>query len=204
MATGIDTSVSCLNAVEALKNAGVDFVARYYANKGKKTLSKPEALAIGTAGMRIVAIWEDGFPTRASYFSYAKCVDDGTSAHHDALLVGQPVESAIYFAVDYDAAPAEIAGSIGDYFRGVRDGFLTITAGGTSHSVGVYGSGATCSWLLARKLVTYTWLAQSSGFLGSAEFSTWNIKQGPTTMKCGIEVDTNEAVDDYGGFAVSF
>lgn len=60
MPTGGDTSSSCFDAPRALAAYGVEFVGRYYANKGKKILTKAEALAIVSAGMKIVAIWEDG------------------------------------------------------------------------------------------------------------------------------------------------
>jgi hypothetical protein len=202
MALGIDASISCLAVVKDLKGTGIEFVARYYANAGEKALSKAEAVALSSAGLKIVAIWEDGFPTKGSYFSYAKGVDDGTSAFHDAMSLGQPIRSPIYFAVDYDAELTEICGCIADYFAGVRAGFAAIAAGNTVHPVGVYASGATCSWLLAREFVSYTWLSQSLGFRGSKEFTTWNLKQGATEQRCGIEVDTDEGDSDYGGFMV--
>ena len=200
MKIGVDTSQNCKLTATALANAGVEFVCRYYANRGKKILTRDEALAISQANMSIVAVWEDGYPTKASYFSYAKGVDDGSSAYHDALTIGQPAGTPIYFAVDYDASPAEIGGMILDYFRGLSAGFLASSGDVSDHSIGVYGSGATCAFLLARNLVSYTWLSQSKGFRGYREFTNWNIRQGPSEVMNGLSIDKDEATEDFGGF----
>ena len=200
MPTGIDASTNCGAAAACLKAAGHDFVARYYANRGKKVLTAEEAGQLNAAGLKLVVVWEDGSPTSADYFSYSKGVDDSTSAFHDAMQLGQPIQSPIYFAVDFDAKQVQITGSIADYFRGIADGFNTAAAGGPAHPIGVYGSGATCSWLLARQAVNYAWLAQSTKWTGFDDFVAWNIKQGAETVVCGIDVDPNIAVDDYGGF----
>lgn len=203
MANGIDASVNCTEKASELQASGIEFVCRYYANSGKKVLSRAEALGLNQAGLNIVVVWEDGYPTKASYFSYAKGVDDGSSAYHDALLIGHPIESPIYFAVDYDASSADVSGGICDYFRGVAAGFAASGGGAPSHPIGVYGSGATCSFLLARSLVDFAWLSQSTGFRGSKDFADWNIKQGPEQQMLGIDVDVDESADNYGGFQLS-
>lgn len=195
--------MNCAGSAAVFKTAGVVFVARYYANKGKKVLSRDEAATLCAHGLSIVAIWEDGFPRTPRYFSYAKGVDDGTSAFHDALIMGQPSAAPIYFAVDYDAAPTEIAGCINDYFRGIHAGLEAAANGGVCNPVGVYGSGAACSWLLARELARYTWLSQSTGWRGYHEFASWNIRQGPRDKAFTINVDADEANEDYGGFVVA-
>lgn len=199
MPKGIDSSANCAAAATCLKNAGYEFVARYYANSGRKVLTAAEAQQLLHVGLQLVAIWEDGLPKTVGYFSYSKGVDDGTSAFHDAMRLGQPLNSPIYFAVDYDASPDHIAGSIADYFRGIADGFKTIGAGGPVHPIGVYGSGATCSWLLGRGAVRYSWLSQSRKW-AQHDFRGWNIKQGSKMSVCGIDIDPDDAVDDYGGF----
>ncbi len=72
MVRGLDTNSDCTSVAEEIVNEGFNFVGRYYANAGKKRLTLTEARALGVAGIKIVAIWEDGYPTKASYFSYAK------------------------------------------------------------------------------------------------------------------------------------
>jgi hypothetical protein len=202
MARGFDTSTDCSTVAVEVAKAGVSFVGRYYANSGKKRLRQAEAYALRAAGLKIVTVWEDGSPTRAGYFSYAKGVDDSTSAYHDALLLGQPKGSAIYFAVDFDASQFEVAGVLNDYFRGIAAGFMAASSGNPEHPVGVYGSGATCAWMLARGLAKYSWLAMSSGWSGS-DFDGWSIKQSQGDSIAGVDFDADHsASDDYGGFVV--
>src|SRR5258708_31907380 len=110
MARGFDTTANCGGLALKLKAAGYDFIARYYAHKGSKRLSPAEAKLVSAVGLQLVTVWEDA-ATHTGYFSRARGVDDGTSAYHAALLVGQPPGSAIYFAVDYDAPPGAIGGA---------------------------------------------------------------------------------------------
>jgi hypothetical protein len=202
VAKGFDTNANCTSAAKDIAEAGNNFVGRYYANAGKKRLTLAEARALGSFGLRIVAIWEDGYPTEASYFSYAKGVDDSSSAYHDASLIGQPKGSPIYFTVDFDASNGEIAGALKDYFEGITAGFVAAGRGVSEHAVGVYGSGATCAWVLARGLATYSWLAMPPKWSGS-DFSGWSIKQSRSTPIAGRNVDGDiTASDDYGGFMV--
>ena len=70
MAKGLDANVDCAAHAPCLKEAGVDFVGRYYKFvAGAEPLTRTEALALSQAGLFIVAIYENGFPTRAGYFS---------------------------------------------------------------------------------------------------------------------------------------
>jgi len=205
MRQGLDASTKCATQAKCLKSAGYEFVCRYYARNTKKAIGLAEARALSAAGLNIVVIWED-VPTSTAYFSHSRGVDDATSAYHAAMLLGQPAESPIYFAVDYDAPPDAIAGAIADYFKGVDDGFKAIAMGSSVHPIGVYGSGATCSWLLKRGMATFSWLAQSTKWSGHDTFSEWNIKQGPgkPLSKCGgLSIDTDQAQESYGGFAIS-
>jgi hypothetical protein len=202
--SGIDLSTDCSAQVDCIKGSGKSFVGRYYANPhSKKILTLNEAKAISQAGLSVVAVWEDGMPTSGSYFSYSEGVDNGTSAYNMASKIGQPANTPIYFAVDYDAIDDDITGSINDYFRGLRDGFNTISGGTPIHPIGVYGSGAVCSWLLARNAAAYCWLAQSTGWRGYNDFTAWNIKQHAETSLCSLDVDLDDAVADYGGFKVA-
>ena len=202
MAKGFDTTANCAGVAAQLKAAGYDFVGRYYAHTGSKRLSAAEAKAVSGAGLQLVTVWEAA-PTTTRYFSRARGIDEGTSAYHAALLVGQPAGSAIYFAVDYDAPQAAIAGAIADYFRGIGDGFAAI-AGNTApaYRIGVYGSGASCSAMIGHGLARLSWLAQSTGWSGYGTYSGWNIKQGAETTLLGLAVDPDEGVEDFGAFLV--
>jgi hypothetical protein len=202
MRKGLDTTANCGRLAPQLKSAGFDFIARYYAHKGAKRLLLPEARLVSAAGLQLVAVWETA-PTSTAYFSRARGVDDGTSAYHAAQLIGQAARSAIYFAVDYDAPQAAIAGGVSDYFRGIGDGFALIAhSTPPAYRIGVYGSGATCAAIVGHGLATLSWLAQSTGWAGYQGYKTWNIKQGAETELLGIRIDPDEAIDDYGGFMV--
>jgi hypothetical protein len=203
MTQGLDTNANCTSAAKLIVEGGNAFVGRYYANSGKKRLTLAEAQALGSVGLRIVALWEDGYPTKSSYFSYAKGVDDSTSAYHDALQLGQPKSSPIYFTVDFDASQEEIGGAINEYFKGVTTGFKAASRGEHEFAVGVYGSGRTCARLLEQGLVTYSWLAMPAEWRGS-DFSDWSIKQSQSGPFAGLDVDANvTASEDYGGFLIS-
>jgi hypothetical protein len=205
MAKGLDASVSCLTEVNCLKNAGYQFIARYY-NIGNpaKNLTLQEAQAISQAGMQIVVVWENGAPTNVGYFSYMRGVHDGTLAYHIAMHdIGQPAGTPIYFAVDFDAVLSQIVGVISSYFQGIQAGFNTISADNPVYPIGAYGSGLVCNWLLTHQLAKYTWLSGSTGWQGYSSFTAWNIKQGATTTACNLSIDPDQSTDNYGGFQVA-
>jgi hypothetical protein len=203
MAQGIDCALDCTKKVSWLKAAGTEFVGRYYRNSTSRwaPLTHAEGQALSSNGLVLVALWESRSDV-IDHFSYTAGVDEGTSAYRQAMNAGQPADTPIYFAVDFDCPIAGIAGSINDYFRGVVHGFDAISSDTPSYNVGVYGSGNTCGWLLAHQRVKYTWLAQSRGWGGFATFTKWNIKQGPAKAK-PFDYDTDEAKADYGNFVVA-
>ena len=169
----------------------------------KTKLTPAEAEALSAAGLYVVAVFENA-PTQASYFSHAKGVSDGAAAfRYAADQIGQPLSSPIYFTVDYDASSGDLGGVIADYFTGLAEAFAAESHGGDSYPIGVYGSGLTCSQLTARGAVTFTWLAQSSGWSGFHTFTTWNLKQGPTQTVLGLSVDLDQSQGHGGGFQVA-
>jgi hypothetical protein len=204
MDSGIDSPVDCTKLVEAIKAANVTFVGRYYRNKNSKwaKLTASEAQTLSSAGLQIVALWE-GASDNAKYFSYAAGVSDSTSAYVEAMSAGQTARTPIYFAVDFDASAQDIAGSINDYFAGIAAGYQTVSHGNPSYDVGVYGSGATCAWLLGHSRVTKTWLAMSGGWAGSQSFDAWNIKQGKGLGNLNFDQDSDVAKSDFGGFQIA-
>lgn len=206
MANGIDATQDCSSHAGALKAAGYGFVGRYYfsiVSHAKVKLTHAEALALSAAGLFIVAVFENS-SNSSGYFTHAKGVSDGTAAfRYAADHVKQPFGSPIYFAVDYDASTADLNGGIAAYFRGVAEAFEAERHGGATYPIGVYGSGLVCGGLSTHGLVTYTWLAQSTGWSGYHTFTGWNIKQGPETTVLHLDVDTDETHGKGGGFQVS-
>jgi hypothetical protein len=121
---GISTNQNVTDSATCLKQAGIDFVFRYYSTtttQPAKRLTQAEANAILGAGLMLGVVYED-MPTDATYFSNARGHQDATNAFSTAVAMGRPAGSAIYFTVDYDASSPDISGPILDYFNGVNQG----------------------------------------------------------------------------------
>jgi hypothetical protein len=202
MPRGFDTSTDCTAIAPGIKSAGYDFVCRYYSHNLRKCLTLAEGKALSAAGVSIVTIWED-LPLSDSYFSRSSGAKDGASAYHMASQLGQPLSSAIYFAVDYDIDPARVAGGpLADYFAGVGDGFAAAAGGAGVYAIGIYGSGAACDGIVSAGLAQYAWLAQSTAWHGTAGYTGWNICQGMGATLLGIGVDTDAATSSCGAFTL--
>jgi hypothetical protein len=186
-----------------LKGSGVDFVARYYRHPTSRwpTLSAEEARTVSSLGKNLVAVFES-HSHKPGYFSYDSGYLDGMSAYRQAKAIGQPVGSAIYFAVDYNAPQADIAGPIDRYFRGVHAGLRAAAGRAPEYRVGAYGSGAVCDYLKRTRLAEYAWLSGSTAWSGYDGFTGWNIKQGKRSGSLTFNHTLNEARSDYGGFKV--
>ena len=148
MAQGISTNLNVGGQASCLQQAGIGFVFRYYSlttQQAQKRLTKAEADLLSAAGLQIGVVYEDK-PDVVEYFSNARGQQDGRNAFRYASQLPQPAGSAIYFAVDYDASPGDVAGVITDYFNGVVQGLsqAQAVAGGPSYAIGVYGSGLVC------------------------------------------------------------
>ena len=195
---GVDSSsIVTPSAAHCLTQLGFTFVARYYRSRKSKLnrLTREEALTISAAGLNIVAVFEYA-GTKASYFTSEQAAMDVKDALDQIAEVQQPVGSAVYFAVDYNATMEDIEGPVTNYFTlingALRPRFLP----------GVYGSGATCAAMLAAGLADFAWLSQSVGFLGTPGFTSWSLKQGMPHQFCGLDTDPDDAHGLYGGFTV--
>lgn len=207
---GISTNRYCTQAAGCIRQAGYDFVARYYSRttqQPEKRMRVAEARAIANAGLRLAAVYQDSANT-PGYFSRARGVEDGRYAYNYAFQeIRQPAGSAIYFAVDYDATPAQIQSAVSDYFRGVRQGMENAAAGQPIYDIGVYGSGATCRLLRVNlPFVEYSWLALATRWRESDTYTDWNIKQIKVNENfCGLPSGDWQRVEvnsDFGQFAL--
>jgi hypothetical protein len=111
--------------------------------------------------------------------------------------------------VDYDASLSDLAGAILDYFQGVHQGMIDAGGGSDGYQIGVYGSGAACDFMTKHcEFVSYSWLAESTGWLGSRNYAAWNVNQAAATIPlCGFTADDyeeNRALDDFGGFTLDY
>ena len=204
LARGIDLPTDARDVALELKGSHLDFVGRYYRDPASRwpALSAGEAQAVSAAGMKLVALWEWHSHDRA-YFSYANGYWDATKAYREAKAVGQPAGSAIYFGVDFNAQPADIAGPVDQYFRGVAAGLAAAGGSSQTYRVGVYGSGAVCDYLKGARLAQYAWLSNSTAWAGYGRFNDWNIRQTGRLALLSFDQDANEARGDYGGFRLA-
>ena len=177
----------------ALKAAGIVAVGRYlgFKNMGwSKSLTPDELKVIQGAGLSVFLIWESN-PTTAGYFSYSKGVSDAKSALEEAVYLGAPNSTVIFFTVDFDAQTSDMAPII-EYFNGVRDGL------NGQYLVGAYGSYSVLQELKASSYApdkyfqAYAW---SSGMV----FSVNDIYQYQNDVILqGIAVD-HDTIKYYSG-----
>jgi hypothetical protein len=106
--------------------------------------------------------------------------------------VGQPKDSAIYFAVDFNCDDSDLARQIVPYFQSIRAVFVDR---GSPYKIGVYGNGLACEKLLGTGLCAYTWLSNSTSFNGTKEFyvsKRWSLAQNfPDIMAALKQIRTN-------------
>jgi hypothetical protein len=207
MREGISTNRNCESSADCLRQSGRQFVARYYSRttqQAEKRLSPREAAMLARAGLDLVTVYQDNAREIAD-FGRDRGVLDGKSAFMFASQIGQPPGSAIYFAVDTDFSSAQIASVVLPYFEGVREGMNSAAGGLSAYRLGVYGSGLTCTLVRdTHGLAQLTWLAEATGWRGSAAFHTWDIRQHVTSSPlCSLGAggwERNEARDDCGQF----
>jgi hypothetical protein len=205
----VDADFDVTPYLAQLKSAGVKTVGRYYDraygtgigescyHHPLKTLTKAELTAIENAGLSVFVVFQH---------CGAQCVNfdlqnketaekgrkDAEAAVALAQDLGQPANTPIYFAIDFDPTPgrdnplpaARIWPSIEAYFDQVQEVFAR-----TRWQVGVYGAGITCQRLRASGKAKYFWLSSSLGHLGSPSsstpvngicFRTWSRSSGAT------------------------
>jgi len=202
-ARGIDMATDSRDVSQELKGSGLQFVARYYRDPASRLppLSPEEARAVTAAGLKLVTVWQYK-SNKPEHFSYAAGQADGMAAHQQAKAVGQPPGTAIYFAVDYNVPDPEIRSLIDPYFRGIAAGLAAAAGKQREYRIGVYGSGAVCRYMKGVRLAEYAWLSNSRAWSGYAEFTNWDIKQGPRSTAVSFDHDMNQARGDFGAFTV--
>jgi hypothetical protein len=195
---GIDMATDASVVLNELKGSRVDFVARYYREPGSRwpALSAGEAQLLSLMGLKIIAVWE-WHSRNPAYFSYSSGYGDGMTAYLQARAIGQPLGSAIYFVVDYNARSLD---TIEEYFRGIAAGLAAAGGGNPSYAIGVYGSGAVCDVVKRTGLAQYSWLSNSIAWAGSIGYDNWNIRQGSRVPGLSFDHDSDEARDEYGAF----
>lgn len=212
----IDTPWDTTSRLPCLVAEGVKTIIRYYNFSNSQRLPEKcmplaEAQAICAQGLRIAVVFQQR-QDRAEDFSDVKGYEAGRRAYRYALNdIGQPEDSAIYFAVDFDATDEEIKRLVIPYFQGVRRAFNEVSGNQPIYHVGVYGSGATSGALIKKKLCSLIWLAMSRGYRGTQDAITNGgyhlAQQAPAKTLCDLNVDYNSVnpeKTDFGWFVVPY
>jgi hypothetical protein len=146
---------------DTIRKAGYVGVARYLTHlPSGKALSSVEAKALHDAGLAITLVWETT-AGRAGAGSAAGAAD-ARSANKLADALGVPKDVVIFYAVDFDADPSDVA----PYFHGAK------SAGG--RPVGVYGSFRVVKSIIAGP-ADYGW--QTLAWSGGKLLSSANLYQ---------------------------
>lgn len=187
---GIDCAVPLtVEKAKAMAAAGMKFVCRYLvpAQYAWKRLTREEAEAITAAGMQVVSVFQRG--TNDATGGAANGQRDGAAALQEAKLIGQPVGTAIYFAVDFDAQLKDYA-AIEAYLRAAAKEL-------PGYAVGVYGSHAVIEEMAKRGACKHFWqtYAWSKGKLSKAA-NLFQYQNGQALA--GHTVDFNDALGGEG------
>jgi hypothetical protein len=168
----IDTADTMTKSkLAGLKKAGCDTVIRYdcrFPSGDWKQIHTAEAKAIADAGMKLGIVYEDRGAT-ASSFSETNGFLAATYSRKMAPGRGQPDDSAVYFAVDFDVSAAQMRSVIIPYFKGVYQAFGTAGDLPTLR-VGAYCSGMCATMLKAIHPDILIWITCSGGFSGSRAY----------------------------------
>lgn len=186
---GMDyTVLTTKEQAKALKQAGYNFVCRYLVPESMawKRLTKTEVEILSNEGLLIGSVYEAS--ADGAKKGTIQGTNDGKNALAEAKIVGQPIGSCIYFAVDYDV-PLSDYNAIESYLKAAQ---LQITG----YNVGVYGSYTICEEMFKRG-IKYCWqtYAWSKG-KKSTHTNIYQYKNG--IVDCGINGDANESFGNEG------
>jgi Domain of unknown function (DUF1906)/Bacterial SH3 domain len=187
---GLSTNRRTASSAACLLANGYSFAFRYYSvttQMPEKRLTPKEAAEIARAGVDIAVVYQDR-ARRIEDFGAARGAKDAGAAFVAAGQIGQPVGSAIYFAVDVDFSKQEIQAYVIPYFQAVRETLANLAGGGAVFKVGIYGSGLSCRLVKELAgLADFSWLAEATGWRESSTYLTWDVKQFVTdTDLCSI------------------
>ena len=143
------------------------------------------------AGFHLIVVFQHWGQRISTFRDHTRGKADAVRALTLAHDVGQPVGSAIYFAVDGPWSSREDLSDIRRYFNDVR---RTVAMKGNLYRVGVYGSGLVCEMILDAGLADYCWLANARAWPNYDTYRAsgrWVMRQ-LNPGKCGDrEVDFN-------------
>jgi hypothetical protein len=190
--------------LKKMREIGVRTIIRYFDHENEtlpgKTLTLDERMEIAVWDFNILVVFQHWGQKISTFRDRSRGMSDAARALTLAHDVGQPVGSAIYFAVDGPWSSQKDMVDIIRYFEDVRS---TVATRGNLYRVGVYGSGLVCRAILDRGLADYCWLSNARSWPGyDAHLASgrWQLRQ-LMPGKCGDrEVDFNLPASDAAYF----
>lgn len=187
---GIDCAAPLTKAkAKIIADKGHKFVARYLVPErlAWKRLTKAEAEAITANGMKVVSVFETTADRPRGGAAAGNA--DGLEALNEAKLIGQPLGTTIYFAVDYDAAKSDFD-KIENYLRAV-------TAVLPGYNVGVYAEYEVIEEMSKRKACQSFW--QTYAWSSGKKSTYANIYQYENGVNIeGMTIDLNQSFGNEG------
>ncbi|MCD1261675.1 DUF1906 domain-containing protein [Paenibacillus athensensis] len=181
-------------AAAAFARDGMAFVCRYLVPSGWKALTASEVKVINAAGLDIVSVFEVSADRALGGRAAGRA--DGATAVGVAQKVGQPLNSCIYFAVDFDASKAQLPAII-EYIRGAAEAT-------PSYTTGVYGSYTVVEAVLDAQACSRAWQTKAwSQGKQSARAHIYQYDCGPAGLGLpmnGITVDLDHANGEEGSW----
>lgn len=180
----IDTPEKTTGKAHDLKAHGVEAVGVYLR---KDRCDKNMIDGLRSVGIKIVSVYEKGFPTKVTYFTASQGKIDGQKAVAFAQSIAQPLGSEIFSAVDYDASPKHMG-----QVRAYQEAFQKEVKK-AGYLASVYGSGLVCKTLVKLGYAHSGWLSGSKGWAGYKDYEpVAAISQTVLdTTLLGMDVDYN-------------
>lgn len=192
---GCDSSTPLTQSrINVLRGYDYNIVGRYishgYINGTDKYLMREEVELILSNGMSIFPIYQ----TSANYYEYFDSPQgsiDASNAINNAINLGFPNGTVIYFAVDYDFMEGEIGTTVLPYFKTISSKFRE----DGNFRVGIYASRNICSIISRYGYATYSFVSgMSTGFSGNLGFpmpNNWSFNQILTVNVSDFQIDNN-------------
>lgn len=142
-----------------------------------KILTRDELAVLHEAGFKVGVVFQHFNSDRRTFRDSARARFDANQALDEARHLHQPLNTFIFFGVDFDASPSMYP-YVRHYFTSVRQRLRI-----ASFKLGVYGNGHVCKRLFQDGLVSACWLSQSVGFRDSVDYErsgAWVLKQCAT------------------------
>lgn len=142
-----------------------------------KILTRGELAALHAAGFKVGVVFQHFNSDPRTFVDTARARFDANQAMDIARQLRQPLNTLIFFGVDFDTSPSMYP-YVRRYFASVRERLR-----GASFKLGVYGNGYVCKRLFQDRLVSACWLSQSVGFRESFDYErtgAWALKQCAT------------------------